>query len=68
LNEAQDQALLLAVERIRSVLDASKLVLWKEGMEHQEPGFPRMVPLLYGRHLAQKLESYIARETDVFKG
>jgi hypothetical protein len=60
------QALLNALDGVRSALDASGLALSWEGGEPGDHGIPRMVPAFYGRAFAEEIERYIDERIRAF--
>jgi hypothetical protein len=60
------QALLNAFEAVRYMLDESGLALTWVGGESGDPGFPKLVPSLFGLAFARKLEAQIAHEVEGF--
>ncbi len=60
------QALLIAIERARIMLDASGLDFIWQGGEPGDTGIPRTVPSFYGLAFARKIERHIEREVEQF--
>lgn len=60
------QALVLALEGIRKVLDNSGRVWSWIHAEEGETGMPRHVPMGFGRKFASEIEAYIERKTKKF--
>jgi hypothetical protein len=60
------QALLLAIEGARAVLDKSGLTLTWHGGEPGDVGIPRMVPPSLGASFARRIETYIDRQVRAF--
>ena len=60
------QALLMAIEAVRTILDEHETKWTWEGGEEGESGIPRVVPTFYGKEFARRLGDLIDRELEAF--